>query len=111
MNKTLYVLCRHSVSILDGWIPCPARIIADETGVSVSTARRRLRDLKLEGYAASTSVRLDEVDGYDRSIPYNGWCVTANGRKTEEYQKALIEERALCLESFGVDIAPQLGDI
>ena len=45
MNDTLYHLCRICCDIMDGWHPVPARIIAELTGVSVSTARRRLRKL------------------------------------------------------------------
>ena len=42
MNDVLFHLCRHCVGIMDGWMPYPAWCIAQQCGVSISTARRRL---------------------------------------------------------------------
>lgn len=46
MNQILYNLCWHCVGIMDGWYPFPAWAIAQQSGVSISTARRHLRELK-----------------------------------------------------------------
>lgn len=111
MNKTLFVLCRHVVGIMDGYYPLPAWAVAKSTGVSVSTARRRLRKLKEDGYADTTSTPPEPWEESDYGqLPYHGWTITEKAHETEEYKKALTEERKLCLETFGVDIAPELGE-
>ena len=55
MDEVLYQLCRHAVGIMDGWHPYPAWAIAKQAGVSLSTARRRLRKLKEKGLARTFS--------------------------------------------------------
>lgn len=109
MNETLFYLCRHAVGIMDGWMPFPARCIAQQTGVSLSTARRRLRKLKAEGYATTIS-EMPNAEGCEYSPPpYHGWTITEKAYETQEYQKALAEEREICMDSFKIDIAPELG--
>ena len=100
MNKVLYHLCCHSVSIMYGWMPCPAAVIAREIGVSVSTARRRLRELKSQGYAKTYSIRLD-FEG-ESPLPYNGWTITDKARETEEYKLAEFEEKRICRKVLGL---------
>lgn len=90
MNETLYILCVHAVNIMDGWHPIPARFIAERTKVSLSTARRRLRQLKKSGLARTFCETLDYEDGF--SLPYWGWGVTDKAIETEEYKKAYSEE-------------------
>lgn len=102
MNQTLYYLCRHCVGIMDGFYPYPARLIAEQTGVSISTARRRLRQLKKEGLVETFSVGPDD----EFPIPYNGWRVTEKGEETEEYKAAWEKEKKLCREIFGPDMFP-----
>lgn len=109
MNKVLYYLCCHCVSIMHGWMPCPAAVFAKEIGVSVSTARRRLRELKSQGLAETASVCLN-FDG-DRPLPYNGWTITEKAMETEEYKLAEKEERIRCREVFGPEMFPEKEDV
>lgn len=90
MNETLYRLCRHCVSVMDGWMPYPAWAIAKQTGVSVSTARRRLRKLKEQGYVRTVCENLAPSD--EMPAPYRGWAITKKSKETEEYKKAYNEE-------------------
>lgn len=97
MNETLYKLCEHDVDLFGGWHPIPARIIAEETNVSLSTARRRLRELKKMGLA-KTFYEIPDYE-YD-SLPYWGWGITDNARETEEYKKAYSWELKIRKQSF-----------
>lgn len=94
MNETLYALCRHCADVMDGWMPYPARAIAEQTGVSVSTARRRLRKLKEQGYVCVVCENLAPSDEMPK--PYHGWTITAKAEETEEYKKAYKEEMEIC---------------
>lgn len=71
MDKVLYHLCRHAVSIMDGWHPYPAWAIAKQAGVSISTARNRLRKLKQQGLTITFSEAPDPESEF--SLPYHGW--------------------------------------
>lgn len=105
MNDVLYQLCRHNVSIMDGWYPFPARLIAEHLNLTINQARYRLRKLKQLGLVESCCELLgDEEDGY---FPYHGWRITDKARETEEYKKAWEEERALCKKCFDMDIGEQ----
>lgn len=90
MNETLYRLCVHAVNLMGGWHPIPARFIAESTGVSLSTARRRLRELKATGMAKTFCELPDYEEGF--TLPYWGWGITDKARETEEYRKAYQEE-------------------
>ena len=90
MNEALYRLCVHAVDLMGGWHPIPARFIAESTGVSLSTARRRLRELKATGMAKTFCESLDCDDEF--IPPYWGWGITDKSRETEEYKKAYSEE-------------------
>ena len=104
MNDCLYHLCRHCVGIMDGWFPLPAWVIAKKCGVSVSTARRRLRKLKKDGYVETIAYYFGEQE--ESRLPYNGWTITEKAKKTEEYQTAWEKEREICREIFGTDMFP-----
>lgn len=104
MDDVLYALCRHAVGIMDGWHPCPAWVIAKQEGISLSTARRRLRKLKEEGLAITFSEKADEDSEY--SLPYHGWGITDKARETEEYKKAEQEEFSICRKVWGEDMFP-----
>lgn len=113
MNDILYHLCRHCVGIMDGWHPYPAWAIAKQCNISVSTARRRLRKLKQEGYVDTISEHASDQDRY--AIPYNGWTVTKKAFDTPEYKAAEEKEKQICREVFGADMFPdetvKLSDI
>ena len=108
MNQTLYCLCRHVVRIMDGWHPYPARLIAEQTKVSVSTARRRLRELKKQGLVKL----IYENPGPDDecALPYWGFTITEKAKKTKEYKMAQEEERKICQEVFGKVMFPDSQD-
>ena len=103
MDNVLFCLCRHCVGIMDGWVPFSARCIADQCGVSISTARRRLRALKSNGCAKSYAVILSQDE---LCPPYRGWTITDKARETPEYKVAWAKERKLCREVFGEHIFP-----
>lgn len=90
MNEALYRLCVHEVNLIDGWSPIPARFIAESMGVSLSTARRRLRGLKAVGLARTFCVVPDCDD--ELIPPYWGWGITDKAKETEEYKKAYFDE-------------------
>lgn len=104
MNEVLYHLCRHDVGIMDGWHPHPAWAIARQAGISLSTARRRLRKLKEEGLARTFSEKADEDSEY--SLPYHGWGITDQAKETEEYKKAERREVKICRKVWGEDMFP-----
>ena len=54
MNDVLYAICRNSLSIMDGWIPTPSTVIAEELGMSVYQVRKELKRLKELGLVVST---------------------------------------------------------
>lgn len=101
MNDVLYQLCRHNVSIMGGWHPVPARLIAEHLNLTTNQARYRLRKLKQAGFANTFSELLGDEE---RMIPYHGWTITDKAKETEEYKKAWEEERALCKKCFDMDI-------
>lgn len=104
MDDVLYALCRHAVGIMDGWHPYPAWAIAEQAGVSLSTARRRLRKLKAEGLVMTFSEKADPDSEY--SLPYHGWGITDQAKETEEYKKAERREVKICREVFGDNMFP-----
>lgn len=104
MNDVLYYLCRHAVGVMDGWHPYPAWAIADQVGISLSTARRRLRELKKQGLARTFSETPDPES--ELTLPYHGWGITDKAYQTEEYQKAWDVEKKILIEVFGVDVFP-----
>ena len=104
MNDVLYHLCRHCVGIMDGWMPYPAWCIAEQCGISISTARRRLRKLKADGYVDSVVCYRDPED-YG-PLPYHGWTITPKAQETPEYKKAWEAEKKLCREVFGEYMFP-----
>lgn len=104
MNDVLYYLCRHAVGVMDGWHPYPAWAIAKQVGVSLSTARRKLRELKKQGLARTFSETPDPES--ELTLPYHGWGITDKAYQTEEYQKAWCVEKKILIEVFGVDAFP-----
>lgn len=97
MNDVLYKLCRCCVGILDGWHPVPAWLIAEQLNLTTNQARYKLRKLKQLGFVETRSEFLDDEE---RTIPYHGWTITDKAYETEEYKKALEEERKLCKKYF-----------
>lgn len=104
MEYVLYYLCRHAVGLMDGWRPYPARLIAEQANVSVSTVRRRLRNLKKQGLVKLIYETPDSDN--ECSLPYWGWTITKEAEETREYKKAQEEERRICQKVFGKDMFP-----
>ena len=104
MNDVIFHLCRHCVGIMDGWMPYPAWSIAQQCGVSVSTARRRLRKLKDEGYVDNIVHYWYEQE--ELLPPYHGWTITPKAKETTEYKAAWEAEKKLCREIFGEHMFP-----
>lgn len=103
MNQILYNLCWHCVGIMGGWYPFPAWAIAQQSGVSISTARRHLRELKKDGLVKTFSIAVSE----EYPLPYNGWTITEKAKETEEYKTAWKKEKKLCRDVFGTDMFPE----
>lgn len=100
----MYHLCRHAVGMMDGWHPYPAWAIAKQVGVSLSTARRRLRKLKAQGLVKTFSQPPDPESEFP--LPYHGWGITNKAYQTEECKKAWEAEEKLLREAFGDDAFP-----
>lgn len=102
MDEILYTICRHNVSIMDGWHPFPATLIARQLNVSVGKVRYHLRKLKEKGLVSS--FHDGGITDYGDVYCCFGWKITQLTKETEEYKKAHEEERKLCNECFDIDI-------
>ena len=102
MDDILYTLCRHNVSIMDGWHPYPATAISKQHGISLNKARYHLRNLKKKGLVNSCHDGGMTEDG--EVYCYWGWEITRKAFETDEYKKAYEEERKLCKKCFDIDI-------
>ena len=100
-NDVLYHLCRHCVSIVQGWIPLPSTVLSQDINKSLYQTRKELKKLKEQGLILS--VRYCEV-GEDRNYLMAGYQITDKAKETPEYKKAWEEERQICKEAFGIDI-------
>lgn len=108
MNKVLYRLCRHCVGIMDGWIPYPSTILCETCELSLYKTRKELKKLKEQSLVISE--RYCEV-GEDGNYLISGYTITEKAKETEEYKKALAEERKLCQEVYGYDMFPELSEV
>lgn len=102
MDEILYALCRHNVSIMDGWHPYPATAISKSLDIGVNKVRYHLRKLKKQGLVNSCHEGGMTEDG--EVYCYWGWEITKNAFDTDEYKKAHEEERKLCKKCFDIDI-------
>lgn len=101
MNDVLLTLCRINTSIMNGWYPYPARLIAENLGITIHQARYQLNKLREQGLVKVVTEVIGDEDGY---LPYRGWSITEKAKQTEEYQKAFEREREICQSIFGIDI-------
>lgn len=101
MDNVLYHLCRHSVSIMDGWVLMPSTVLSHILGESLYKTRKKLKSLKEQGLV--TSGRYCNVTE-DGNYLISGWEITKKAKSTPEYDLAWNEERELCKECFGIDI-------
>ena len=101
MNEILYRLCRHYVSIMDGWIPFPSTCLAQVCEMTLYNTRKELKKLKEQGYVVSD--RYCEMTEEGNCL-INGYTITEKAKETEEYKKAYDEERELCKQCFEIDI-------
>lgn len=100
-NSLFYIICRHCVSIMDGWIPVPSTCLSHLTGMSLYQTRKKLKELKEQGLVDSD---LYVEMGEERPILVRGYIVTEKGKQTEEYKHAHEAERRICKEVFDFDI-------
>jgi hypothetical protein len=104
-DKIFSILCRHSCSVMDGWIPLPSTVIHEQVPhITLYAVRKHLKQLKQEGLIASD---LYVEQGEERPILIRGYTVTKAGQKTNEYRLAHEIERELCKDCFDIDI----GDV
>ncbi len=109
MNKVLYHLCRHCVSIMDGFVspivdcfvPLPSTVLCKLCGLSLYKTRKELKNLKEQGYVVAGRCAEHTEE---RTILINGYTITDKAKETEEYKKAYQEEREVCWEAFGIRI-------
>lgn len=101
MNEILYHLCRHCVSIMDGWYPFPSTVLSEICNISLYKVRKELKTLKEKGLVVSNRYCEFTEEG---NILLNGYTITNKAKETEEYKKAYEEENKLCKECFGIDI-------
>ena len=102
MNEVLLALCRHCVSIMDGWVPYPATAMSKAHGWPYRRTLKELNKLEEAGY-----VRLSTIAIGEDPLPIRGWTITKKAKQTEEYKKADEEEREIVLEAFGFVIGEE----
>lgn len=101
MNEILYILCRHNVSIMDGWYPFLSTVISKTLDISLYKTRKELKKLKEQGLVESC---IDIISGDEGTCILRGYRITEKAKEMEEYKKAFEEERKICKECFGIDI-------
>lgn len=104
MNDVLYKLSKQNVRIIDGWYPYPSTGLCDVCNLSLYQTRKQLKKLKEMGLVESC---IECVVDEERNFIIRGYRVTEKGKKTDEYKKALSEERQICKEIFGIDIGEE----
>ena len=89
--------------MIDGWIPYPARKIAEQTGTNLTAARKGLQQLKKQGFVDSICVYIgaNALTSEHNGFPYHGWMITEKAFQTAEYKKAAKEEKMIIEEVFG----------
>lgn len=97
-SNVFTALCRHCVSIMDGWVPYPAWAIAQSCGLTLYQTRKELHRLRDMGLCAVDTMILDRED---YMLPYHGWQITKEARATPQYQEAELQEAELCAQCFG----------
>ena len=102
MNEVLLALCRHCVSIMDGWVPYPATVMSKAHGWPYRRTLNELHKLEEAGY-----VRLSTITTGEYPLPIRGWTITKKAKKTDEYNKAYEKEREIVLDVFGWDIVEE----
>lgn len=100
-TEIFYRLCRHQVNIMDGWIPFPAKALAETANLSIFVVCRELKQLEAKGLIEKESVVTDA-----EYPPVTGWMVTEKGTKMPEYEKAWQEEKEICRRVFGESMFP-----
>lgn len=101
MNDILYSLCRHSLSMMNGWLPYPSTLLSKSCGVSLYKTRKELKSLKENGLIQSTMEVIRDEDG---CTILRGYTITKKAEETQEYKKAFEEEKRICKEIFDIDI-------
>lgn len=104
-DKVFEILCHHSVSVMDGWVPYPSTCIAGTTGWSLYKVRKLLKELKREGLIDS-DIYVETGPDLDRPILVRGYVLTKKALDTEAYEIAWEAERKACQECFKFDIGP-----
>ena len=104
-DKVFEILCHHSVSVIQGWVPYPSTCIARTTGWSLYKVRKLLKQLKQEGLIDS-DLYVETGPDLDRPILVRGYILTKKALDTKTYEIAWEEERKTCQECFKFDIGP-----
>lgn len=99
MNNVLYVLCRHCLSIMDGWYPYPSTVIAEQLGISLYRVRKELKRLKELGLVVSTMYCWEEEYG---NYILRGYTITDKARATKEYKEAYEREEKIRQECLSM---------
>lgn len=102
-DRVFEILCHHSVSVMDGWVPYPSTCIAGSLGWKLSYVRKLLKQLKQEGLIDS-DIYVETGPELDRPILVRGYVLTQEAKKTPMYEIAWETERKICQECFKFDI-------
>lgn len=105
MNKILYTLCRHNLSIMGGWVPYPSTHLSKHCGLSLYQTRKELKKLKKQGLVVSDMQVISDDEG---TTILRGYTITKKAKSTEEYKKAHKEEREICIKVFKMDVIGEL---
>lgn len=83
--------------------PLPRSAIMYEKGLNLYQYRKQIKELKENELITYTRyMEHDFCEGYlQDSYFVQGWVLTRKGRKTEEYQKALLKAEEFFKSSFG----------
>lgn len=95
-DKVFAALCKHCVNVLDGWVPYPAKFIAQSCGLTIHQTRRELNRLRDMGLCRVQCYTFEES-----ALPYRGWQVTHKATSTDQYKRAQFEMAEICAEAFG----------
>lgn len=101
MNKVLFNICKHCVSLIDGWHPYPSTCLSKKCNITLYQTRKELKKLKELGLIKSDIQTITDDEG---TCILRGYTITEKAKETEEYKKAFEEERKICLQIFDIDI-------
>ena len=99
--KVFQQLCQHDCDFMSCWVPLPTMVIASILKISVYQCRKQMKRLVEDGLAERCSCILNSEESL---LPYNGFMITAKGRKTDIYRYCALKSARICAECFDAKI-------